>query len=178
MKVEITTRNYNVSEHLERIANQKLSKLDKYFANGETTVKVSFKKEANSCVTEVMLEYGGKYIRATASSDNFYDNLDIVLPKIEGQIRKRRTIFDKNKKNTAFEIKGEFDGEEKWEEMPRANVVKEKKFKLSPLTLDEAIAEMDMLGHDFYVFLDAKTHTVQVLYLRKDGELGHIQPEI
>lgn len=178
MKVEITSRNYNVGEHLGKVTGQKLSKLDKYFADSETTVKVCFKKQANSCVTEVMLEYGGKFIRATATGENFYDNLDVVLPKIEGQIRKRRTIFDRNKKNSAFELKGEFDGEEEWENLPKASVVREKKFKLSPMTPDEAISEMEMLGHDFYVFLDAKTNTVQVLYLRNNGDLGLIKPEI
>ncbi len=177
MKVELTSKNYNVSEHLKDITDQKLSKLDKYFNDDDTSVKVCFKKEAKNCVTEVMLTYGGRFVRATASSDNFYDNIDLVLPKIEGQIRKYRTIFDKSKRNGAFEQKGEFAGEEFWENKPQANVVKEKQFKLTPKTVDEAIKEMELLGHSFYVFLEAKTNTVQVLYLRNDGDLGLIEPK-
>ena len=85
MKVEITSRNCTVSDHLKEITELKIGKLDKYFENSDTKAKVSFKKEAQSLTTEVMLDYAGKFVRATASSDNFYDNLDIVLPKLEAK---------------------------------------------------------------------------------------------
>ena len=102
MKIDIIGRNYEVGERLKEITNQKINKLDKYFDSAETRAKVCFKKEASSLTTEVMLDYAGKLVRATASSDNFYDNLDVVLPKLEGQIRKHRTRFDKHQKNLAF----------------------------------------------------------------------------
>ena len=176
MKIEITSRNCEVSERLKEITNQKIAKLNKYFADDDTKVKVSFKKEASSLTTEVMLDYAGKLVRATASSDNFYDNLDLVLPKLEGQIRKHRTKFDKHQKNVAFRDAAVFETADR-EEKPNA-IVKEKKFKLSPMTVEEAIEEMELLGHSFYVFLEAKTNTVQVIYARKDGDLGLIEPEI
>ena len=176
MKIEITSRNCEVSERLKEITNQKIAKLNKYFADDDTKVKVSFKKEASSLTTEVMLDYAGKLVRATASSDNFYDNLDVVLPKLEGQIRKHRTKFDKHQKNMAFRDAAVFETADR-EEKSNA-IVKEKKFKLSPMTVEEAIEEMELLGHSFYVFLEAKTNTVQVIYARKDGDLGLIEPEI
>lgn len=176
MKIEITSRNCEVSERLKEITNQKIAKLNKYFADDDTKVKVSFKKEASSLTTEVMLDYAGKLVRATASSDNFYDNLDVVLPKLEGQIRKHRTKFDKHQKNVAFRDAAVFETADR-EEKSNA-IVKEKKFKLSPMTVEEAIEEMELLGHSFYVFLEAKTNTVQVIYARKDGDLGLIEPEI
>lgn len=174
MKVEIVGRNYNVAEHLKEITESKLAKLDKYFAGKEASVKVTFKKEASSLTTEVMLDYSGKFVRATASSDNFYDNIDVILPKLEGQIRKHRTKFDQSSKITAYKEVATFatTGEEKDKE-----VVKEKKFKLKPMTVKEAIDEMELLGHSFYVFLEAKSNTVQILYLRNDGDLGLIEPE-
>lgn len=176
MITEIVGRNCEVSDKLKKITEQKLSKLDKYFTE-EASAKVTFKKQASSLTTEAMLDYCGNFVRATATSDNFYDNLDAVLPKLEGQIRKYRTKFDKHNKNAAFGELAEFKGEKKIEEK-KSNLVKEKKFKLTPMTVKEAEEEMELLGHSFYVFLEAKSNTVQVLYLRNDGDLGLIEPEI
>ncbi len=177
MKIDITTRNYNASEHLRKVTEQKLAKLDKYFGGGDAAAKVCLKKEGNSLVTEVMLDYSGKFVRATASSDNFYDNLDAVLPKLEGQIRKYRTRFDKSNSNVAFRDVAVYETAELTENKS-SKLVKEKKFKLTPMTVDEAMEEMELLGHSFYVFLEAKTHTVQVIYVRNDGDIGLIDPEI
>ena len=174
MKIEVLGKNYEVGDKLKEITAQKLSKLDKYFDGDETKAKVCMKKEANSFTTEVMLDYAGKFVRATATGDNFYDNLDVVLPKLEGQIRKHRTRFDKHQKNVAFRQTAIFEGEE-----PKTgSIVKQKKFSLKPMTVDEAIEEMELLGHSFYVFKEVKSNTVQVLYLRKDGDLGLIEPEV
>ena len=176
MKVEITSRNCTVSDHLKEITELKIGKLDKYFDNSDTKAKVSFKKESQSLTTEVMLDYAGKFVRATASSDNFYDNLDAVLPKLEGQIRKYRTRFDKSSKNAAYREAAMFAAN-KDAVKADGKIVKEKKFSLKPMTVPEAIEEMDLIGHSFYVFLEAKSNTVQVLYKRNDGDLGLIEPE-
>ena len=177
MKINFFSKNYSVSEKLKDVTEKKLSKLDKYFKDEEVTAKVTFKSEKNSCVTEIMLDYNGKLVRATFASDNFYDNIDVILPKLEGQIRKHRTKFDKHSKNSAYNEKVEFDSSEKVE-ISKAELVKTKTFKLFPMTLKEAEDEMELLGHSFYVFLDAKTHTVQVLYRRNDGDIGLIEPQI
>lgn len=176
MIIDITTRNCTIGEHLKDVADSKLKKLDKYFEE-EAEAKVVFKKEGATLTTEVMLNYAGKFIRATATSDNFYDNLDAVLPKIEGQIRKHRTKFDQHQKNMAFKEASLYDNG-RYEDKSAGSVVKEKKFTLSPMTVEEAIEAMDLLGHSFYVFLEAKSNTVQVLYKRNDGDLGLIEPQI
>ncbi len=173
MKIEILSRNYDVSDKLKEITAQKLSKLDKYFDGDETKAKVNFKQQASTLTTEVMLDYTGKFVRATANGDNPYDTLDLILPKLEGQIRKYRTRFDQHQKNTAFRQDAMFLTEE-----PKTGaLVKEKKFAMKPMTTQEAIEEMELLGHSFYVFKDAKSQTIKVLYLRKDGDLGLIEPE-
>lgn len=176
MKIEFTSRNYELSEKLKGITEQKLQKLDKYFTDEDAVVKVSFKRQANALTTEVMLNYLNKFVRATATSDNFYDNIDVVIPKIEGQIRKYRTKFDKHQKNSAYREQAVFETADR-DEVP-LNIVKDKKFKLVPMTVDEAMEEMEMLGHSFYVFLEAKSNTIQIIYQRKDGDLGLIIPEI
>lgn len=176
MKIDILGRNYEVAERLKAITEKKLSKLDKYFTDADTKAKVVFKKEASSLTTEVMLDYAGKLVRATATGDNFYDNIDVVIPKLEGQIRKYRTRFDKHQKNVAFKEAAVFETADRDEKTPE--VVKDKKFKLQPMTVNEAIEEMELLGHSFYVFKEAKSNTVQILYKRNDGDLGLIEPEI
>ncbi len=176
MKLVILSRNYEVSEKLRNLATLKLGKLDKYFGDGEAEVKINFKKEGTLSTAEVMLNFAGKFVRATASGDNFYDTLDVVLPKLEGQIRKYRTRFDKHNKNNAYKETAIFDGEEKYENV-KSSIVKEKKFVLKPMTLNEAIEEIDALGHSFYIFKEAKTNTIQVLYKRNDGDLALIETE-
>ena len=176
MRLELVARNYEPAEHLKRIISEKLSKLDKYFSSDEMLAKVCLKKEGARLTTEVMLDYAGKFVRATATSDNFYDNLDVVLPKLEGQIRKHRTKFDKHQKNSAFRDAAVYETADR-EERDLA-IVKDKKFKLVPMTVNEAMEEMELLGHSFYVFLEAKSNTVQIIYKRKDGDLGLIEPEI
>lgn len=175
MNIEIVGRNYEVSENLKKITEQKIAKLDKYFGDCEVTAKVVFKKEATSCTTEVMFDYAGKFVRASWRSGNFYDNLDIVLPKLEGQIRKYRTRFDQHQKNTAFREVAVYD---EAKDQKKVSLVKHKIFSLKPMTVDEAIEEFELIGHSFYVFLEAKTNTVQVLYLRNDGDIGLIEPAI
>ena len=124
-----------------------------------------------------MLDFNGRLVRATATSDNFYDNIDVILPKLEGQIRKHRTRFDKHNKNTAFGDSAIFDLSRE-EENAKQQIVKKKNFVLTPMTVKEAEEEMELLGHSFYVFLEAKTNTVQVLYKRNDGDLGLIEPQV
>lgn len=177
MDIEIIERNYQASDHLKKIVEQKLQKLDKYFDGPDTKCKVYFKKENISLKTEVMLEYQGKMIRAQEISDNFYDNIDKVLPKLEGQIRKYRTKFDKAQKNGAFKEQREFEPEKEPEAFSE-RIVKEKSFKLKPMLVEEAVEEMDMLGHSFFIFFDLKTQSIKVLYKRSDGNLGLIDPEV
>lgn len=177
MKFDIYAKNYEVGEKLKNVTEQKLAKLDKYFKDDETVAKVSFKKQGNSLTTEIMLDFNGRLVRATATSDNFYENIDVILPKLEGQIRKHRTRFDKHNKNVAFSDAAIYDVKNK-EENGKSEVVKKKSFALTPMTVKEAEEEMELLGHSFYVFLEAKTNTIQVLYKRNDGDLGLIEPQI
>lgn len=175
MRIELVARNYEPAEHLKRIVSEKLEKLDKYFSD-DAKAKVCLKKEGSTCVLEVMLDYAGKLVRAEVSSDNFYENIDKVLPKLEGQIRKYRTKFDKHSKNSAYKEQALYAINDE-PDVKQSKVVKEKRFKMVPMTAEEAAQEMELLGHNFYVYKNIKTDTINVIYLRKDGEYGIIEPE-
>jgi putative sigma-54 modulation protein len=123
-----------------------------------------------------MLDYTGKLVRAEVESNNFYENIDRVLPKLEGQIRKYRTKFDKHNKNSAFKEQALYAVNDV-PDVKQGKVVKEKRFKMLPMTAEEACQEMEMLGHTFYVYKNVKTDAINVIYLRKDGEYGIIEPE-
>ena len=175
MRIELVARNYEPAEHLKRIVSEKLEKLDKYFSD-DAKAKVCLKKEGNTCVLEVMLDYAGKLVRAEVESNNFYENIDKVLPKLEGQIRKYRTKFDKHSKNSAYKEQAIYAVNDV-PDVKQGKVVKEKRFKMLPMTAEEAAQEMELLGHNFYVYKNIKTDTINVIYLRKDGEYGIIEPE-
>jgi putative sigma-54 modulation protein len=175
MKIELVERNYVASDYLKDILSVKLAKLDKYFID-DVQAKVSLKKEGSSVTTEVMLSYAGKLVRASVTGDTVYENIDKVLPKLEGQIRKYRTKFDKHSKNIAYKEQALYAINDLPDVKQKA-IVKEKHFKLLPMTVEDAMDEIEMLGHSFYVFKDIKTGTIKVIYLRNDGDYGLIDPE-
>ena len=174
MRIEFIEKNCNVGDKLKEVMTKKLEKLDKYFVEDEANVKATLKKAGNTEKTEVMLDFHGNFVRAEVSSLNFYDNVEKLLPKLEGQIRKYRTKWDKHQKNVAYKDAGIYTVEEE----KQKRVVRDKHFRMSPMTIDEAIEQMELLGHSFYVYIDAKTQQVNVVYLRADGDLGVIETEV
>ncbi|MBO4573564.1 MAG: ribosome-associated translation inhibitor RaiA [Clostridia bacterium] len=171
MKIEIVAKNYHVNQDLKDVLGKKISKLDKYF-DDDSNCKIYLKKEKKDAKMEVSLAYQGQLIRAEAKAENFYDAIDIALPKVERQIYKHRTKLEDKLKKGAF--KGEKLFEEPVEEDFR--LVKTKQFEVKPLTVEDAIVEFELSGYGFYVFLDVETNTVKVLYLRDDGNIGLIDP--
>ncbi len=165
MKIEMVTKNYVVNEKLRDVIERKVSKLDKYFED-DTKCKIYLKKEGLSSKMELSLDYKGNFIRAQAYGDNFYETIDIVLPKIEGQLRKHRTKFEKKLKQNAFvEAAPLFD----IPDVPDIRIAKVKTFRLDPMTLDEAITEFELMGHSFFVFLDSETSKVTVGDVRDES---------
>lgn len=167
MKIEMVCKNCIAGEKLREVIDKKISKLDKYFED-DTKCKIYMKKEGKSSKMEVSLEYKGNFIRAQAYGDNFYDTIDIVLPKIEGQLRKHRTKLEKQLKQNAFTQAPIYEAVEPED----VRISKVKSFTLHPMTVEEAITEFELMGHSFFVFLETETSKVKVLYLRDDGDLG------
>lgn len=174
MRIEISEKNCKASEKLVGVVEKKVSRLDKYF-DDDAVCTVYLKQENKYLKTEITIYYKGNMVRAEVSGDNFYDNIDAVLPKIERQIYKHKTkIEDKLKKDAFLEKQLFFRDEVNADE---GKLVKTKTFELTPMTTEEAAEQLDLLGHSFYVFQDADAGDVRVVYLRQSGDIGLLIPK-
>lgn len=176
MIIELVSKNYNEGNRLVNVIEKKLSRLDKYFSgDAEALVKLST-VGTEKYTMEITVRFGGYIARAEVTSQNMYDNIDLVLPKLEKQIAKFRDRMNSKVPKKALPLKTESA-----EAVPAAekmgNIVKEKNFNISIVTVEEAIAEMELLDHDFYVFVNADNNKVSVVYTRHDGDYGLITPE-
>ena len=179
MKIVIHGRNIQITEALEDSVCKKLSKLDKYFSQ-ELEAHVTLSVEKNNQIIEVAILVNGMHLRAQERNADLYIAIDSVVDKIYKQIRKQKTKLlkkyhdNKDLKNSSIL----FDNIEVYEEEEEADkIVKTKKFPIKPMFRDEAILQMELMGHDFYVFMNAETNVVNVLYRRKSGNYGLIEAE-
>lgn len=173
MKIEIVAKNYQVKDQLSEVISKKVARLDKYF-DEDSVCKVYLKAEKRDSKMEVSFNYKGSFIRAEAKADNFYDAIDVVLPKIERQIYKYRSKLESKLRSGAYLKDRIFEDREDND----FKLVKTKKFELNPMSLDEAIEEFELTGHSFFVFYDKDNQKTKVLYLRDDGNIGLIDPII
>ena len=172
MEIKYVAKNYKISDKFKDIVEKKLSRIEKYF-NRDVEVKVSCTEQNDRCKLELTINSSGLYLRSEVESDNMYNNIDIALPKLEKQIVKNNKKY-RNK----FAEKATFDTFEFLEEAPKMDnykVVKTKTFDLDPISVEDAEAYMEAVGHNFYVFLNGETGEINVLYKRNDGNLGLIE---
>ena len=173
MRISITGKNIEVSDYLRDLAIKKMAKLDRYFP-ADTVAQITMAVEKNRHIVEVTIPYGGGIIRGEEVTGDMYASIDNVIAKLERQIVRHRTKLEKSLKAEAFnEPIPEYSDEE--DEGPR--VVKVKRYSIKPMSEEEAILQMELLGHSFFVFTNSETDAINVLYKRKDGNLGLIEPE-
>ena len=170
MRIEIIGRDYSVAERLRDVVTRKIEKLDKYFGDDALAKVVCRKEKGDRMTMEITVSFGGHIVRAEYCSDNMYDNVDVILPKIERQIQKHRTKLSRKLRADAFD-----GAEEAVSETPKSPV-REKSFELIPMDVSEAMMQLDLLDHDFFVFLNVDNGKVNVVYKRHDGEVGLINP--
>lgn len=171
MKIEILSRNYRANDRLKTIIEEKISRLDKYFGS-DAKAKVICSEQNKIKKMEVTITNKGLLYRSEVTSDNMFENIDLALPKIERQIvRASEKLKEKKKKTKEIPVFEFID--EKPEPLPE--VYKKKSFELDPLTVEDAADYMDRIGHAFFIFLNAETGKVNVLYKRKDDKLGLIE---
>ena len=176
MRYTITGRNIEVTPGLKAAVEKKIGKLEHFFTP-DTEVFVALSAQKDIQKIEVTIPVKGNTIRAEESSTDMYVSIDLVEEIIERQIRRyRKKLIDK--KQAALSFSQNFIEEE--EEVPYDDeimIVKKKKFGVKPVNPEEACLQMEMLGHNFYVFLNSETDQVNVVYKRKNGTYGLIEPE-
>jgi len=174
MKYVITGRGTNVTDGLRSAIEEKLGKLEHYFAP-DTEVHVTLKVEKDRQKVEVTVPVKGHIIRAEQVSDDMYVSIDLIEDIIERQLRKYKTKIVDSKQNvgsftSAFMQEDDYEDED-------GKVIRTKRFAVKPMDPEEACVQMELLNHSFYVFRNAETDEVNVVYKRKGGDYGLIEPE-
>ena len=170
MKIIMTGRQMNVFETTKEMAEKKLAKFDKFFDdNAEMTV--CFSRRHDKEMVEITIRAGGLLFRAEDGGETFANAIDSAVESLERQIRKNKTRIEKQTKGAGVHVES-FDADEEEDEFR----IHTKTFSVKPMSAEEAILQMNLLGHSFFVFSDDVTGDTCVVYKRKDGEYGLIVP--
>ena len=174
MQYIISGRNIDVTEGLNEASYEKIGKLERYFTP-ETEVHVTLSVEKERQKIEITIPMKGNIVRAEQTSDDMYVSIDLVEEIIERQLRKyKNKIVDRQQ--AAASLSKAFV-EEEIEDDDEIKIIRSKRFAMKPMDPEEACVQMELLGHDFYVFRNAISDEVNVVYKRKDHTFGLIEPE-
>jgi putative sigma-54 modulation protein len=176
MKLTITAQNMVVTPAITKRIEKKTETMGRYLRT-DTEMQIKMHKERARREVEITVPMGKNVIlRSEASADdNLFLAIDKALAKMERQIRKHRTKLGKNLREEIPDVP-EYIEEDLAEEKER-KIVKRKTFPVRPMSVEDAVIEMDLLGHNFFAFVNIDTERTNVLYLRKDGDLGLLEPE-
>ncbi|MBQ6679176.1 MAG: ribosome-associated translation inhibitor RaiA [Lachnospiraceae bacterium] len=177
MQYIITGRNYEVTDRVREHIEKKFSKLENYFRN-DTEVHVTLSQQKSEKKIEVTIPMKGTTIRAEETNNDLYTAIDLLQDVLERQLRRnRKKLIDRKQNTPSFSQYYMEDLEDEDGEEESIKIVKSKRFAIKPMDPEEACFQMDMSGHSFYVFYNADTDLVNVVYKRKDGNYGLIEPE-
>ncbi len=173
MNIIISAKNFNASDHLRDTIESKLSRLDKYFSNDiETNVTLSMEKGRQKI--EATINADGAIFRAEETTQDIYNGIDRVADKLSGQMSKfKRKIAHRHKDNKSIRFEGIPDSMDNGAE--QFEIVRRKTYALMPMTPEEAILQMELLSHTFFVFLDMGRDQVSIVYKRNDGKYGLLE---
>ena len=174
MKITISGKNIDVTEGLKAAVNEKLGKLEKYFTP-DTNVIVTLSVEKERQKIEATIPVKGNIIRSEQVSNDMYVSIDLVEEVIERQLRKyKNKIADKQQEAGNFQKEYL---EHDYLEDEDIQIIRTKKFGMKPMYPEDACVQMELLGHTFFVFRNAETDEVNVVYKRKNNTYGLIEPE-
>lgn len=177
MKFIITGRNIDVTNGLKSAVEEKIGKLDRYFAS-DVTIYVTLSVQKDLQTIEVTIPVKGSIIRAEESSTDMYVSIDLVEEIIERQLKKYKTKLISSHQQEAPEFSEAYLEDDFEDEADNSiKIVRSKKFGVKPMDAEEACIQMELLGHSFYMFSNSETDEVNVVYKRKDGTYGLIEPE-
>lgn len=173
MKVTITAKKINISQSFTDYAEQKLNaKLDRFFPE-EAEAKITLAERRDLIILELTVKYNGIIYRAEQTAKDKNDALDVTVDRIIRQIRKQKTKVEKSLRANAF---AGLESEPELEENDY-EVIRYKYFKLHPMSVDEAILQMNLLGHNFFMFRNSETDLINVVYMRDEGNYAVLVPE-
>lgn len=174
MKLTVRGKNLEVTDALREHVNKRVGKVDKYF-DFDTEAQVTLSVVRGMHTVEVTVLINGLILRAEEKTNDMYASIDLVVDKLERQIAKYKTRINRKARQTGG-IKAVQDLPKVEEDVEEPQVVRTKRFAIKPMPVEEAILQMNMLGHDFFVFANAQTDDINVVYRRKDGNYGLIEP--
>ncbi|MCA0313351.1 MAG: ribosome-associated translation inhibitor RaiA [Candidatus Melainabacteria bacterium] len=192
MQVTVTGRNIELTPALKEYLVEKLQRAQKHFDHRlDCTALLSVAKNpsiAKSQKAEITIKVNGNVIRGEESTENMYASIDLVADKIERQLRKYKTRHyskggkSKDRLDEAPDVSAELDSDLEVNrdlalEDIKPKIVRSKRFPLKPMLPEEACKHMDLLGHDFFMFINSETSQVNTVYHRRDGNYGLIEPE-
>ncbi len=174
MKVIVTGRNLVITDAIKEQVEKKLGKFDKMF-NSDVEAHATFSTQKNKHIVEVTIPLkNGALFRAEGITDDMYQSIDEAIDHISRQMKKHKTRIEKrfhSNESIRFD-----EIPDSTEEYPEQSIVKTKRFGVKPMMAEEAVLQMELLGHDFFVFLNGDTDEINVVYKRKDGDFGLIEP--
>jgi len=176
MKFVIVGRNLEVTPGLRAAVEDKIGKLEKYF-NPDTEAHVTLSVEKERQKIEVTIPVKGSIIRSEQVSNDMYVSIDLAAEVIERQLKKYKNKFRAEQQAGAASLRTDFMERDYVEDEDEIKIVRTKKFDIKPMYPEDACVQMELLGHDFYVFCNAETDEVNVVYKRKANTYGLIEPE-
>ena len=176
MRITITGRNIELTEGIKAAVKEKLSKLEKYFTP-DTDVFVTLSVEKERQKIEVTIPVKGRIIRSEQVSSDMYVSIDLVEEVIEKQLKKYRNKIASKKTENIENFRQEYLESEDDDDGEEIKIVRSKKFGIKPMYPEDACVQMELLGHDFFIFRNAQTDEVNVVYKRKGNTFGLIEPE-
>ena len=176
MRFIITGRNLEVTEGLRSAVENKLGKLEKYF-DKDVDINVTLSVEKERQKIEVTIPVKGSIIRSEQTSSDMYVSIDLVEEVIERQLKKYKNKIIQSKQAVASAFTQDYLDND-YEEESEVKIVRSKRFGIKPMDPEEACVQMELLGHNFYVFSNAETGEVNVVYKRKGNTYGLIEPEL
>lgn len=174
MNLVISGKNLDITEGLRAAVEEKIAKLERYFTES-TEVHVTLSTEKNRQKIEITIPMKGSIIRAEEVSSDMYVSIDLVEEVIERQLRKYKNKLIDKEQNAAH-LNKEFI-EEDMDDEEEISIIRSKKFAMKPMDPEEACVQMELLGHNFFVFRNSETEEVNVVYKRKGNTYGLIEPE-
>lgn len=174
MKINLKGKNVQITDGIKDYAEKRFQKLDKYFDKDfEVNATLSVEKDLHKI--DVVLLFSGLVLKGEDKTRDMYTSIDNVIDKLERQIRKYKTRI--NRKGKQIDPKDEYIPLVEEEALDIPDIVKTKRFAIKPMSKEEAVLQMGLLDHSFFVFLNADSDEVNVIYRRNDGQYGLIEPD-